>query len=287
MPESRARIEHRVRHGDRIVDIAERYRVTAREVRLWNRSASGPLTAGATLVIFSDAPASRSESIGEPNRGSLRRADAAPPVIRVSSSEPPHAPTAPRRPSSGCSTASTPSSTSRRVPAGARARYQRSRWRPPSGSSEPPERPRCGRPRTTSVAARRRLPLRPHRPSPARRGPPVDPLPALGFAPAWSRRSSWTESSKRRSTSTRGAAARPASSCAGGSSTPAPRTTRRSDPPLAPSSRPLPRPLRLPRDRPRVPRPLIGRTGVHPRFPREIGRNRVPQPPIRDIAPVP
>ncbi len=73
MPESRARIEHRVRHGDRIVDIAERYRVTAREVRLWNRSASGPLTAGATLVIFSDAPASRSESIGEPNRGSLRR----------------------------------------------------------------------------------------------------------------------------------------------------------------------------------------------------------------------
>lgn len=72
IPETRRRIEHTVRRGESIHEIAERYEIEAREIRLWNaRATTAPLRMGETLVIFSDAPESRSESIGLPYRGSL------------------------------------------------------------------------------------------------------------------------------------------------------------------------------------------------------------------------
>lgn len=73
IPETRRRIEHAVRRGESIHEIAERYEIEAREIRLWNaRATSSSLRVGETLVIFSDAPESRSESIGLPYRGTLQ-----------------------------------------------------------------------------------------------------------------------------------------------------------------------------------------------------------------------
>lgn len=72
IPDTRRRIEHEVRRGESIHEIAERYEIDAREIRLWNtRASSSSLRVGETLVIFSDAPESRSESIGLPYRGTL------------------------------------------------------------------------------------------------------------------------------------------------------------------------------------------------------------------------
>ena len=75
LPEARARVVHVVRRGESLKDIAERYEVKPREVRLWNEKLGSMLKMGEELVVFSDAPPSRSESIGLPYGGSLREAE--------------------------------------------------------------------------------------------------------------------------------------------------------------------------------------------------------------------
>jgi murein endopeptidase len=61
-----------VRHGESLRDIADRYEVNPREVRLWNEKLGSMLKMGEEIVVYSNAPPSRSESVGLPYGGSLR-----------------------------------------------------------------------------------------------------------------------------------------------------------------------------------------------------------------------
>jgi LysM repeat protein/murein endopeptidase len=72
LPERRARVLHVVRRGESLRDVADRYEVSTRELRLWNESLGTALRMGEAIVLFSDAPPSRSESVGLPYNGSLR-----------------------------------------------------------------------------------------------------------------------------------------------------------------------------------------------------------------------
>ncbi len=79
IPETRRRVEHEVRRGERLADLAERYEVTTLELRRWNPELRRGLRAGATLVVFTDVPESRSESVGAANGGQLVHGERLPP----------------------------------------------------------------------------------------------------------------------------------------------------------------------------------------------------------------
>jgi len=76
LPSPGPRLEHLVRRGESLGAIAERFRVSVRELRLWNPGLRpGGLQAGTRLVLFSEVPVSHSESVGRPFRGRLLRAE--------------------------------------------------------------------------------------------------------------------------------------------------------------------------------------------------------------------
>lgn len=76
---NRLRIQYRVRRGDNLARIAERHRVSVRQLRRWNRSLRGDsLRAGREIIIWSEIPESISASVGAPNRGTLANAERLP-----------------------------------------------------------------------------------------------------------------------------------------------------------------------------------------------------------------
>lgn len=76
--ESGRRVDYRVRRGDTLSRIATRHRVSVADLRRWNRNVRSGLRAGSTIRLWSDVPASTSESIGAPNRGQLAHAERLP-----------------------------------------------------------------------------------------------------------------------------------------------------------------------------------------------------------------
>ncbi len=80
VPESRRRVAHEVRRGEILGRIAARYEVTVREILRWNPSLRRrALRAGETVVVFTDVPESRSESVGAANDGQLLHGEPLPP----------------------------------------------------------------------------------------------------------------------------------------------------------------------------------------------------------------
>ena len=73
------RIDYEVRQGDSLSRIAARHRVSVEDLRRWNRHVRSGLRAGTTVRVWSEIPASTSESIGAPNRGQLAQAERLPP----------------------------------------------------------------------------------------------------------------------------------------------------------------------------------------------------------------
>ncbi|RLB48763.1 MAG: hypothetical protein DRJ42_22505 [Deltaproteobacteria bacterium] len=68
----RHRVEHRVRSGESLSRIAARYEVSVRDLRRWNRALGRRmLRADETIVLWSERPESRSESVGVPHGGRL------------------------------------------------------------------------------------------------------------------------------------------------------------------------------------------------------------------------
>ncbi len=65
-------VTYDVQRGDTLSGIAARFQVSVGELRRWNRL-RGTLHAGRSLRLWTEVPLSRSESIGRPHRGSLRR----------------------------------------------------------------------------------------------------------------------------------------------------------------------------------------------------------------------
>jgi LysM repeat protein len=72
------RIDHQVRRGDTLSRIATRHGVSVADLRRWNRNVRSGLRAGTTIRLWSEVPASTSESIGAPNRGQLAQAERLP-----------------------------------------------------------------------------------------------------------------------------------------------------------------------------------------------------------------
>lgn len=79
VPEGTLRIEHVVRRGETLGRLAERHRVSARDLLRWNPGLRRGFRAGRTVVIWSTVPASVSASVGAPNRGRLLEAEPLPP----------------------------------------------------------------------------------------------------------------------------------------------------------------------------------------------------------------
>jgi LysM repeat protein len=80
VPERRRRVEHEVRRGEILGRLAQRYEVSVREILRWNPSLRRrSLRAGETLIVFTDVPESRSESVGATNHGQLLHGEALPP----------------------------------------------------------------------------------------------------------------------------------------------------------------------------------------------------------------
>lgn len=79
VPEGTMRIEHVVRSGETLARLAERHRVTVRDLVRWNPGIRRGFRAGRAVVIWSSVPASVSASVGAPNRGQLREAEPLPP----------------------------------------------------------------------------------------------------------------------------------------------------------------------------------------------------------------
>jgi len=76
---TRYRIAHRVRPGESLSRIAVRYEVSVRDLLRWNRRLERrTLRAGADVIVFSDRPESRSESVGLPHAGRLLHAERLP-----------------------------------------------------------------------------------------------------------------------------------------------------------------------------------------------------------------
>ncbi len=76
----RHRVDYVVRRGDNLSRIAARHRVTLEQLRRWNPRVRGDdLRFGSTLRIYSEIPASTSESIGRPHHGRLANAEQLPP----------------------------------------------------------------------------------------------------------------------------------------------------------------------------------------------------------------
>lgn len=65
------RIEYPVPRGATVSGLAQRFRVSTRDLRRWNPSLRRGLRAGQTLIIWSEVPPSTSQSIGRTNRGRL------------------------------------------------------------------------------------------------------------------------------------------------------------------------------------------------------------------------
>lgn len=76
--ESGRRVDYEVRRGDTLSRIATRHRVSVADLRRWNRNVRSGLRAGSTIRLWSEVPASTSESIGAPNRGQLENAEQLP-----------------------------------------------------------------------------------------------------------------------------------------------------------------------------------------------------------------
>lgn len=79
VPEGTLRIEHVARSGETLARLAERHRVSVRDLVRWNPGIRRGLRAGRTVVIWSTVPASVSASVGAPNRGRLLEAEPMPP----------------------------------------------------------------------------------------------------------------------------------------------------------------------------------------------------------------
>ncbi len=79
VPEGTLRIEHVARSGETLARLAERHRVSVRDLVRWNPGIRRGLRAGRTVVIWSAVPASVSASVGAPNRGRLLEAEPMPP----------------------------------------------------------------------------------------------------------------------------------------------------------------------------------------------------------------
>ncbi|MBX3246679.1 MAG: penicillin-insensitive murein endopeptidase [Myxococcales bacterium] len=80
VPEGVLRIEHVVRRGETLGRLAERHRVTVRDIVRWNPGIRRHrLLAGRTIVMWSVVPPSVSMSVGAPNRGRLVEAEPLPP----------------------------------------------------------------------------------------------------------------------------------------------------------------------------------------------------------------
>lgn len=79
VPEGTLRIEHVARSGETLARLAERHRVSVRDLVRWNPGLRRGLRAGRTIVIWSTVPASVSASVGAPNRGRLLDAEPMPP----------------------------------------------------------------------------------------------------------------------------------------------------------------------------------------------------------------
>ena len=78
--EDRHAIDYVVRRGDNLSRIASRHRVDVRDIRRWNPGLDGDrLLVGSSIRVFSDVPASVSESLGKPHRGRLANAEQLPP----------------------------------------------------------------------------------------------------------------------------------------------------------------------------------------------------------------
>ena len=69
-----ATIYYRVRHGDTVGGIAARYRVSARDVRLWNRLHSNLIRVGQVLLIHTRQDVARFERVSNRHRVSSRHA---------------------------------------------------------------------------------------------------------------------------------------------------------------------------------------------------------------------
>ncbi|MCB9616398.1 MAG: penicillin-insensitive murein endopeptidase [Sandaracinus sp.] len=76
--EGTMRIEHVVRRGETLGRLAERHRVSVRDLQRWNPGLRRGFRAGRTVVIWSTVPASVSASVGAPNRGRLVDAEPLP-----------------------------------------------------------------------------------------------------------------------------------------------------------------------------------------------------------------
>jgi len=75
----RQRIDYVVRRGDNLSRIAARHRVTLEQLRRWNPRVRGDdLRFGRTIRIYSEVPASTSESVGRPHHGRLANAEQLP-----------------------------------------------------------------------------------------------------------------------------------------------------------------------------------------------------------------
>ena len=78
--DDRHRIDYKVRRGEILARIAQRHRVSVRDLQRWNpRLKPNRLRAGQVLRIISEIPASTSESIGKPNKGKLLHPERLPP----------------------------------------------------------------------------------------------------------------------------------------------------------------------------------------------------------------
>lgn len=74
------RVDYVVRRGDNLSRIASRHRVSVDDLRRWNRGLRPDrLNVGRVLRVYSDVPASTSESVGAPNRGRLVQGERLPP----------------------------------------------------------------------------------------------------------------------------------------------------------------------------------------------------------------
>ncbi len=66
------RVQHAVERGENLSGVARRYQVSVRDILRWNpRLKADRVHAGAQVLVFTDVPESRSQSIGSPSAGHL------------------------------------------------------------------------------------------------------------------------------------------------------------------------------------------------------------------------